>query len=149
MSDLIIGIDCGVNTGFAVWNTASMSFDRIETLPIHRAILSIIDYHQQGRLIGIIVEDARKRKLFKGLGNIDNRAQGAGYVKRDAVIYEQLCKDYSIAVVFKSPRNTKVNADYFKVLARWYDRTSSHARDAAMLVIGMTAKYFHALRKEE
>jgi hypothetical protein len=147
MSELIIGIDCGVNTGLAVWNTAATSFERIETLPIHRAILSIIEYHQQGRLIGIVVEDARKRKLFKGVKNISSRAQGAGYVKRDAVIYEQLCRDYNIAVVFRAPRNTKVNADYFKMFARWSGRTSSHARDAAMLVVGMTAKHFHALCK--
>jgi hypothetical protein len=147
MSELIIGIDCGVNTGFAVWSTAATSFERIETLPIHRAILSIIEYHQQGRLIGLVVEDARKRKLFKGVKNINSRAQGAGYVKRDAVIYEQLCKDYNIPVVFRSPKNTKITADYFVNLTGWSGRTSSHARDAAMLVVGMTAKHFHALCK--
>jgi len=137
MKNLIIGIDCGVNTGFAIWNVTQQSFEEVSTIQIHRAIIRILHYHEDNRLLKVVVEDARKRKFFGGMGDISARAQGAGSVKRDAKILEDMCNDLNIPIELRKPHNTKVSVAYFESVCKWNKRTSNHSRDAAMMIVGM------------
>lgn len=138
---ICIGIDPGTHTGVAVWDTREGRFLSLQTMPIHRAIIAVLDWEAFSRRHGddfqVVFEDARQRTWF-GHGDTNAKAQGAGSVKRDCSIWEDFCKDYDIPFQAKPPVKgaTKVSADYFKMVSHYQGRTSEHSRDAAMLVIG-------------
>lgn len=131
---ICIGIDCGVNTGFAVWNSLSRIFIEIETLPIHKA-MALVSFYAQTREIKVRVEDARQVR-FK---TDPVKLKGAGSVCRDAKIWEDFLTDKGIPFEMVRPnkRITNWTAEQFKVRTGYQGRTSTHARDAAMLVYGI------------
>ena len=135
---ICIGIDPGTHTGVAVWDTREGRFLSLETMLIHQAISKvgyIAEIHKGD--VQVVFEDARQRTWF-GKGDTNAKAQGAGSVKRDCSIWEDFCKDYGIPYWAKPPGKgmTKVTSDYFRTISGYQGRTSNHARDAAMLVIG-------------
>lgn len=132
---LHIGIDTGVNTGFAVWDQQGRSFLEISTLKIHQAF-ERVKFLNDSRGVIVYVEDARQRKFFGRTGR--ERLQGAGSVKRDAVAWEDFLKDYGIDFRMVAPKDnvTRVDEQYFRTLTKWSGRTSVHERAAAMLVFG-------------
>lgn len=131
-----IGIDPGTHTGMAVWDSKEGKFLSLETLPIHRAMVEVMNL-RIGREILVVFEDARQRKWY-GKGNTNAKLQGAGSVKRDCSIWEDFCKDYGIPFRAIPPVKgaTKITPEYFKLISHYQGRTSEHSRDAAMLVIG-------------
>lgn len=133
---ICIGIDPGTHTGVAVWDSREGKFLSLETLPIHRAMVEVLNL-RIGREIQVVFEDARQRTWY-GKGDTNAKLQGAGSVKRDCSIWEDFCKDYGIPFQAKPPVKgaTKVSAEYFKMVSHYTGRTSEHSRDAAMLVIG-------------
>lgn len=136
-----IGIDPGTLTGMAVWDSREGRFLSLETLPIHKAMDKVrlwqMTCEPANVEMQVVFEDARQRTWF-GYGDTDAKKQGAGSVKRDCSIWEDFCKDYGISYWAKPPVKgaTKVSSQYFKIISHWTGRTSKHARDAAMLVIG-------------
>lgn len=134
--DIIIGIDTGVNTGFAMWSTKLKCLTYVATIPIHNAILKLEAMRLEGVSMKVRIEDARLRKWF---GKVDkDNQQGVGSVKRDAKILEDYCIDKGIDYEMVAPKNniTKMNAAYFATLTKWTGKTSNHSRDAGMLVFG-------------
>lgn len=133
---ICIGIDPGTHTGVAVWDSKEGKFLSLETLPIHRAMVEVMNL-RIGREILVVFEDARQRKWY-GKGNTNAKLQGAGSVKRDCSIWEEFCKDYGIPFRAIPPVKgaTKITPEYFKLISHYQGRTSEHSRDAAMLVIG-------------
>ena len=131
-----IGIDPGTHTGMAVWDSKEGKFLSLETLPIHRAMVEVMNL-RIGREILVVFEDARQRKWY-GKGNTNAKLQGAGSVKRDCSIWEEFCKDYGIPFRAIPPVKgaTKITPEYFELISHYKGRTSEHSRDAAMLVIG-------------
>ncbi len=129
-----IGIDPGVNTGFAVWNKERKVFSKLETLPIHIVMDKIRYWVNQQPFIR--VEDARQRKWFGKRSEM--KKQGAGSVKRDCKIWEDFLTDLNIPFEMVAPHKgmTKYSAAAFKKLTGYEGKTSEHARDAAMLVFG-------------
>lgn len=141
---VMVGIDTGVNTGFAVALDEGQGGRLIEvnSLTITQSMSRVI---QLCELYGhaevcLYIEDARQRKWFTG-GR--EKAQGVGSVKRDAQIWEDWCKESKISYKLIHPKDncTKYKADAFKKLTGWLGRTNEHARDAAMLVHRRYAKY--------
>lgn len=135
---LKIGIDTGVNTGFAVWDTTSKAFLEIDTLKIHEALLRVKELSDSND-IEVYFEDARLRKWIPqdpSYSRMKGRLQGAGSVKRDCSIWEDFLKDLGVTYHAVAPKNntTKMNASLFSAITNWKNRTSEHARDAAMLV---------------
>jgi hypothetical protein len=133
-----IGIDTGVNTGFAIYDREKKEITQIISMPIHKALNYVRNVFQVGDTSNIIVvvEDARQVQF-----NTDKmKAQGAGSVKRDAKIWNDFLDDYKIPYMMVRPKKsiTKLSADEFKATTGWTERTNSHARDAAMLVWGAT-----------
>lgn len=133
---ILIGIDCGVNTGFA------RSFDgiltEVKTYTIIEAMADLMFYVKNGGEpagVKIYIEDARKRKWFTG-GR--EKAQGVGSVKRDCQIWQEFCEYHGFEHELVAPKNnrTKLNATQFKQLTGWCGRTNEHGRDAAMLIWG-------------
>lgn len=135
---IIIGIDTGKHTGIAVWNSEEKKFVEIKTMMLHQALQLVITHCKVwGREnVQILFEDARQRKWFGSASNA--KMQGAGSVKRDAVIWEDFCTDYKIPFRALPPAKgaTKWSPELFKSVTGWNGKTSEHARDAAMMVFG-------------
>lgn len=130
---LIIGVDCGVNTGISVWNQSNSKLEFVSSTMIHRAFNTIISSKDEIKLVR--VEDARLRTYFTG-GK--EKAQGAGSIKRDSKIWEDFLTDNQIPFELVAPKNntTKLDANKFRKITGWLKSTNQHARDAAMLVFG-------------
>ena len=134
---ILIGIDTGVHTGFAV------AFDhgeggvlqKVQSLSITQAMQCVLEYEDEHDLkdIMLYIEDARKRTWFTG-GR--EKAQGVGSVKRDAQIWENWCKEQGInfKLIHPAANATKKKVEDFTRMTGWTGRTNEHGRDAAMLV---------------
>jgi hypothetical protein len=87
--------------------------------------------------IRIILEDARLRTWFGEKGR--EALQGAGSIKRDCSIWCEFAELHGIALKSVKPAKgaTKWDAETFKRVTGWKERTNEHARDAAMLVYGL------------
>lgn len=137
MTKILIGIDTGVNTGYAVAIDHGNGGElyQVECLSITKAMQSIQEIKRVNGKdnLKVYVEDARKRTWFTG-GK--EKAQGVGSVKRDAQIWEDWCKEQEFNYIMVHPKSnaTKTKADLFKKITGWNGRTNEHARDAAMLV---------------
>jgi hypothetical protein len=134
---VIIGIDPGVQTGFAMYSKVGKRLLQVETLSMLQA-MQLVD--QTKLLIGegflVRVEDARKRNWFGRAGR--EKLQGAGSIKRECQIWEDHLKEQNIDFELVAPKNnkTKLKDQPFRMITGWKKATSSHARDAAMLVYG-------------
>lgn len=134
-----IGIDTGKHTGVAVWWSGRNKnfFSQIQTMPIHRAMKVVLDLKESYKDdVFVIFEDARQRKYFGGSGI--EVWQGAGSIKRDAVIWEDFLTDNGIEFRALPPAAgaTKLSKEEFRNMTGWRSQTSEHSRDAAMLVFG-------------
>lgn len=141
---IYIGIDTGVNTGVAVWDSRKRSLLLVKTMKIHQAMALVKEYADNALMNGttvlVRVEDPRQRVWYKPMTRDEERKilQGVGSVKRDATIWEDYLKDIGVKfqMVKPSPGMTKHTAERFKALTGWKGRTNEHDRDAAMLVFG-------------
>ena len=135
---MIVGIDPGVNTGFAVWSRAERRLTTVETLGITQAMTLIRTMADAEALHSVRFEDARLRTWFGARGR--EALQGAGSIKRDCSIWQEFLSGL-VGVPFLpvSPQSkgAKLDAAAFKRLTGWQGRTSEHGRDAAMLVWGV------------
>lgn len=137
MTKILIGIDTGVKTGYAVAidHGAGGELHQVECLSITKAMQAVQEIkaiHGKDNL-KLYIEDARKRTWFTG-GK--EKAQGVGSVKRDAQIWEDWCieQEFNYIMVHPKANATKTKADLFKKITGWTGCTNEHARDAAMLV---------------
>ena len=139
---IVVGIDPGVHTGLAVWDTSSRQFLDVRCSGIVDAMRYLFEL-QQNRGIGLVVfEDARKRKWIpreRDLSQFRGRAMGAGSVKRDCSIWQEWCEVNGIEYVAVPPKNntTKLSDAMFRGITGYDGRTNEHGRDAAMLVFGI------------
>ena len=138
MKKIQIGIDPGVNTGIAVWDTEQKSFIAIQTLKIHEAmrIIEMTIQNNGKENVRVRFEDARLRTWFGKSGR--EQLQGAGSVKRDSKIWDDFLQDQGVEFQPVAPRanTTKTDQKQFQRITGYRERTSNHARDAAMLVFG-------------
>ena len=136
---LVAGIDPGLHTGLAVWDTSSRQFLEIRCSGIVDA-MDYLDHLRAERGIGLVVfEDARQRTWIpreRDLAQMKGRAMGAGSVKRDCSIWEEWCKARQVQYIASRPKNgmTKLTDAYFRGITGYDRRTNNHGRDAAMLV---------------
>lgn len=141
---LAIGIDCGKHTGMAIWNTKTQAFEKVVTTQIHDALRVVYKYASgdwpcDG--LRVYFEDARQRTWLPkeaSWGEVKGRAMLSGYVKRDAVIWQDALTDWGVPFEAVKPQQgmTKWTAETFAAITGWKGRTSNHARDAALLVFG-------------
>ena len=137
---LLAGIDTGVHTGVALWDTAQRKFLTVRTSGIIDA-MDFVWNTATSEGVTVFLEDARLRKWIpreSSLNQFKGRAMGAGSVKRDAAIWEEFLAKRGIKYYLIPPQRnrTKLSAEAFAALTGWTNRTSSHGRDAAMLVFG-------------
>lgn len=141
-----IGIDCGVNTGLAIWDRKQKKLVHLESTNILNAmkiISGFVEFHNTDENFSLFhfrVEDARQRKWIPRQANEKaerGRNRGAGSVMRDAQIWQDFFEMNGYGFEMVAPKNnkTKVKAGYFKLLTKWEKPTNEHTRDAAMLVV--------------
>lgn len=144
---IYIGIDTGVNTGFAVWDNRKRALLQVASLSIHDAMKRVrayVDAYKagEGDKVVVRVEDPRQRTWF-GTERMSReeerkRLQGVGSVKRDASIWDDFLKDLGVEYEMVAPKLnvTKLTAERFKSITGWQGRTNEHGRDAAGLIYG-------------
>lgn len=151
---IMIGIDTGVKTGFALAidykDGKAGQLKDVSTLSITKAMKQVrLSVEKWGiENVKLFIEDARKRTWF---GEMDQQQlksgagvrEGVGSVKRDAKIWEDWCieEGYLFEMIHPAANQTKYKAPIFKKYTKWEGRTSEHSRDAAMLVFGRYAKF--------
>lgn len=137
---IYIGIDTGVHTGLAIYDSEKKVLSEVKTVKIHEAMLLVGTMKENGYKIRVRFEDARKRTWFGTHSAREDRArlQGAGSVKRDCQIWEDYLKEIDVDFEMVAPKYnaTKMSAESFKRLTGFQGRTNEHGRDAAMLVYG-------------
>lgn len=135
---ILIGIDPGVKTGFAViYNGEKKAI----TLTIHNALQQVKTLLNQHGEIHVRVEDARKRKWFGP--NSAAKKQGAGSIKRDCKIWYDFLKELSkekhtnltFEMIHPIKGGTKIDKELFKKMSGIKTVTSEHARDAFLLIM--------------
>lgn len=128
---IYIGIDPGVNTGVAIWDSAQQKLLQVTSMKILEA-MNLIRQHP---IAIVYIEDARQRKWFGNSGK--EVLQGAGSIKRDCQIWEDFLNDnHNFAYYWVAPKDnrTKLSAAQFKAYTGYTGKTNEHGRDAAMLV---------------
>lgn len=131
--DVVIGIDCGVKTGYAAWAVKAKKFYTLKTCKIHEVMAELLKVKDDFALF-VKVEDARQVRFKTDA----NKAKGAGSVCRDAKIWEDFLTDYGISFEMVRPSKalTKWDAKKFQTVTGYTGKTDQHGRDAAMLVYG-------------
>ena len=88
--EIVIGLDPGVQTGVAIWSVTDKKFLNIVTAKVHVAGKMVEAI--KARKILVRFEDARLRKWFGNSGR--EKLQGAGSVKRDCKMWEDLSRQF-------------------------------------------------------
>lgn len=136
-----VGIDTGVNTGIAVWDSEKRELLSLDTVTIDEALFRVLGLVAEYQDIRVVVEDARLRRWVPDTHDVRKemaRRLGAGSVKRDAKIWEDFLKRMKIPFQMVAPLRgaTKWARDSFASVTGYTGRTTEHSRDAAMLVFG-------------
>ena len=139
---ILIGIDTGTHTGFAVYDTKTRKLVEVTSMKIHQAMDRVAEMNKLHTDIKIRVEDPRQRTWF-GTERMSReqerqKLQGVGSVKRDATIWDDYLKDLGVPYEMVPPRYnvTKRTSDIFKRYTGWTKPTNEHGRDAAGLIYG-------------
>lgn len=143
---IVVSLDPGVHTGIAAWDIKQQKLTAVGTMKIHQAMKLIEEWSTSyGEISLVMFEDARKRRWFGKTGK--EVWQGAGSIKRDCSILEDWLTDLKIPFLAVAPKTgmTKLHDDQFSRITGWKERTSEHARDAAMITYGITAQHLAGL----
>jgi hypothetical protein len=146
MTKLLIGIDPGIHTGFAVKRTDKNEFAELSTYTFWEAIDRIKFYLSNFYPpTKIIIEDPNlNRPTFhskvKGEKRRENISQKVGMNKRDAQLIIEYCELWGIEVHRVKPsKHSGVNLTHyhFQMMTKYSGRTNQHMRDAGMLIWGL------------
>lgn len=133
--EILIGIDPGTTTGFAVYDRQDKQLVALESGSLIQIYHRLLPYT---KIAGVLVriEDARLRKWY-GKDSY-GKMQGAGSIKRDSAIWEEICQFHGVDYEMIHPVKgaTKLDADTFEKVTKWKGQTNEHKRDSAMIVYG-------------
>lgn len=133
----VIGIDPGVQTGFAVWDRQARRFVEIDSTDFW----GVFERMQKisASEVKIIVEIASTAPLFwqrkesaQNDHTLARKARNVGQVTREASLLVEGLRRLGYRVVEVKPQGKK-NQEEFKRITGWPKRTNQHERDSAML----------------
>lgn len=137
MSRIIVGIDPGTHTGYAVSDGGVLI--ACKSTQIHRAMKFVQEAQKYAQVSGldflVRYEDAHKRKWLGTKGR--EALQGAGSIKRDCTIWHDFLTDIGVKFESVAPGagKTKWPSHLFAKAYKWDGRTNEHARDAGVLAM--------------
>lgn len=133
--DLIIGIDPGTTTGYAIWNKKEKKFEFIGCGKVLEVMRKLEIYGIFWKTL-FLIENPNLRKWYGK--NSSQKLQGAGSIKRDYSIWLEWFEYNEVSFKELNPKNikTKINSVQFEKLTGWKGKTNNHSRDAAMMVFG-------------
>jgi hypothetical protein len=142
-AELFIGIDPGVETGYAVWSRSAGRFTELQTLSFWEAYDRITSFPTDGVEVFIENPDS-KRAMYVRTEAVEFQrqrervAKNIGSNRREAslLIERLIALGYRVTAVSPT-KEAKWNAQIFKRLTNYQGRTSQHTRDAGRLVFGM------------
>lgn len=142
-----IGIDPGVNNGWACWDSDAEEFTELETFMFWDLVgrIMLMSYKTQAGKerpgIQFYLEDPRKIRPNWRRGRGASRAaddkisQNIGSVKRTAELIQELLDKHNFDYILVPPTTaSKWTAETFKQYTGYAERTNEHERDAARLV---------------
>jgi predicted glycosyltransferase involved in capsule biosynthesis len=136
---ILIGIDPGTTTGVGIWDKTQKKIVDIRSGGIIEMYHYVMAVHQSlyNDQVKLYIEDARKRKWYGT--NTKGKAQGAGSIKRDCKIWEEICTEHNwdYEMIHPIKGATKMNHKQFCRITGYTQRTNEHGRDATMLVYGL------------
>lgn len=147
---IYIGIDPGVNTGFAIYSAKEKRLLEVKTSTFWETItmfehLKNKYVHPNNEYFKVIIEDVTQNKAVhtyhnNKTGNFRDRvAQNIGSNKRDCQLIIEWCKRNNIQIECRKPgkySQTKLDAEQFQKITGYTGKTSQHGRDASLLVFG-------------
>jgi hypothetical protein len=129
----IVGIDPGVNTGWATYIDGKlMGLQTIQPIDIYAQIVT-----SEAELF--VFEDSRLQSAVwipsKNKAVANNIARKIGQVDALCSLIEETCNRYEIKFMRVSPKakGGKMNSEDFNGLTGWSARSNQHERDAAMV----------------
>lgn len=139
--DMLVGIDPGVNTGYACYSVANQALVSVTSMGIIEAMEQVATIRRTMRFLEqtmhVYVEDTRKLRLPKALQS-KGRERGAGSVGRDMSIWSEYLTYYDIphTMVGLAPKEYRESTDeWFRTKTGWDKRTNEHGRCAAGLIL--------------
>lgn len=137
---VFIGIDPGTKTGIAVWMPGqTIKMQHLSTCRIHNAMFRVSHLHtNHSSKVHVRVEDASQAIFFRNTEKDKAKLQGAGSIKRDCQIWFDFLTELGVSFEMVRPnkRITKLTPEAFNKITHYTGKTSQHARDAGMLVVG-------------
>lgn len=142
-ADIVIGIDPGVETGYAEWSRSRKQFIELNTLSFWATHDRIVQFNPFDVEIFIENPDS-KRAMYQRTDEIEHArtreqiARKIGSNRREASLLIERFQSLGYTVRAVSPiKEKKWNAEVFRRLTKYKGRTSQHVRDAGRLVFGM------------
>jgi len=134
----IIGIDCGVKNGFAVYDSKERCIIELTTYKMYEVLFKLQSMIGKEDSVHVRIENPNTWIDYKHLSvkAVSARKQGAGSVKRSYQVIEEFLIDKGVSFDAVSLRSCmkKVNAETFQRVTGIKQRTNEHERDACMLV---------------
>lgn len=139
---LVIGIDPGAQTGYAVFDVLLSELTEARTMTFWEVVERAKELSP--RLTYFVVEDpAQNRPVFlHGQPTAPQReriAQNVGMNKREATLLIEGLHRLGFSVVRVKPTEEKWSSNMFRGVTGYDKRVSQHARDAARLCFGRKA----------
>lgn len=130
-----IGIDPGINNGFAAWDMISKRLIDVRSLDLHELFYTLTNISQK---YIVFIENPNTWKSFKGVPTkeSDAKKQGAGAVKQTYKHTVQFLEANNINYTDVKLQGTlkKLDAATFKKYTKWDKPTNQHGRDAGLIV---------------
>lgn len=140
---LVIGIDPGVQTGYALWSRPGKRFLELETLDFWGVVDRVTEFKTEQ--VEIVIENPdSKRAMYERTEVIEQRRQrervatNIGSNRREASLLIERFRSLGYQVTAVSPiKEAKWDGETFKRITKHAGSTSQHVRDAGRLVFGM------------
>jgi hypothetical protein len=135
---IFIGIDPGQSNGFALKKGEKYILETFKLFELFEEFDRLQPFYNE---ILVYIENPNLWTYFKSSPNASDRLQGAGNVKGTYSHIEAYLKDRKIDYVGLRPDKTRnsygeaKNRELFNKLTGYTGMCSTHARDAAMLVV--------------
>lgn len=138
-----VGIDPGINTGYAVYDAHLKEIVKMETTTFW-SVFELIETHYPFNTV-IVIETPKKTRLYARQDGLEGHRQrekvaaNAGGNAREAELLADGLELSGYTVLRITPTRHKLDAREFARITKITEKTNQHVRDAVMLVFGVTA----------